>query len=75
MGPLPKRRHSTGRGGRRYAHIKQGLKNIVTCPNCGAKKLSHRICPVCHTYAANEKPASAKITAKPKAKKAPTAAK
>jgi len=24
--------------------------NIVTCSNCGAKKLSHRVCPTCWYY-------------------------
>ncbi|HAV14805.1 MAG TPA: 50S ribosomal protein L32 [Candidatus Pacebacteria bacterium] len=54
MGPLPKRRHSTGRGGRRYKNIKQEVEHLLTCQNCGAKKLSHRVCPACGTYSASE---------------------
>lgn len=64
MGPLPKRRNSRGRAGRRQIHIKQSVKNLVTCPNCGAKKETHRICPECHTYAATDKTEAKKSTAK-----------
>lgn len=50
MAPLPKRRHSTRRGGKRKAAIKQTLIGLEKCPNCGAMKLPHRICKECGYY-------------------------
>lgn len=51
MAPLPKRRHSTRRQGKRE---KTALKAKLTipgiCPKCNAKKLSHRACPKCGYY-------------------------
>lgn len=55
MAPLPKRRISTARAGKRQQNIKIARKTLVICPNCGAKKLPHRICPKCKTYAAKKK--------------------
>lgn len=28
--------------------------NMTTCKNCGAKKLSHRVCPSCGFYAGKQ---------------------
>jgi len=50
MAPLPKRRISRARAGRRQQHIKVARKILATCGNCGAKKLQHTICPECKTY-------------------------
>ncbi|MBI3577593.1 50S ribosomal protein L32 [Candidatus Gottesmanbacteria bacterium] len=50
MAPLPKRRHSTRRGGKRHAAIKLTLTGVVKCPKCGAMKLPHRVCPKCGYY-------------------------
>lgn len=50
MTPLPKRRHSTRRSGKREAHLKKKLAVSEKCPQCGAVKRSHRICPSCGFY-------------------------
>ncbi|HKY74120.1 MAG TPA: 50S ribosomal protein L32 [Patescibacteria group bacterium] len=54
MAPLPKRRISRARAGRRQQHIKIARKSLMTCANCGAKKLPHTECPTCHTYVAGK---------------------
>lgn len=50
MAPLPKRRHSTRRGGKRKAAIKLEITGLVKCPKCGAWKLPHRVCADCGYY-------------------------
>lgn len=50
MTPLPKRRHSTRRGGQREAAIKVKLNNLEPCPRCKALKKPHRVCPSCGFY-------------------------
>lgn len=50
MTPLPKRRHSTQRGGKRESAIHKFLAHTGKCPKCGAEKLPHRICPNCGYY-------------------------
>lgn len=50
MAPLPKRRLSHARQGKRRQAIKLNLNAVVSCPSCGQPKLSHRICPNCGTY-------------------------
>ncbi|MEK7119089.1 MAG: 50S ribosomal protein L32 [Patescibacteria group bacterium] len=50
MAPLPKRRHSTRRGGKRKAAIKLRLLGIIKCANCGKVRLPHRICKACGWY-------------------------
>ncbi len=48
MPPVPKRRHSSGRKGKRRSALK--IKNMpatTRCPYCGALKPSHQTCPVC----------------------------
>lgn len=47
---LPKRRHSTGRKGRRRAAIRLDLPTLVPCPACGQRKLPHVVCPNCGAY-------------------------
>ncbi|MFA5136898.1 MAG: 50S ribosomal protein L32 [Patescibacteria group bacterium] len=47
MTPLPKRKHSTRRKGKRLAHGSFMLPKLVVCKNCGKKKLAHRICKYC----------------------------
>jgi len=51
MVPLPKRRHSTRRGGKRKAAIKIKIPRLMKCANCGNPKLPHRVCPTCGFYA------------------------
>ncbi|PIS13801.1 50S ribosomal protein L32 [Candidatus Shapirobacteria bacterium CG09_land_8_20_14_0_10_47_13] len=47
MAPLPKRRHSTQRQGKRRASFKIKLPNLVLCPKCKTLKPSHQVCPKC----------------------------
>ncbi|MBI2404686.1 50S ribosomal protein L32 [Candidatus Gottesmanbacteria bacterium] len=53
MAPLPKRRHSTRRGGKRKAAIKLGLPGLARCAQCGAVKLPHVVCQNCGYYGGN----------------------
>lgn len=50
MAPLPKRRHSTRRGGKRQAAIKLRLPSLIKCKQCGVFRLGHRVCPSCGYY-------------------------
>ncbi len=47
MAPLPKRKHSTQRSGKRKRAKAKSLSKLVTCKNCGKKKLSHQVCKYC----------------------------
>ncbi len=47
---LPKRKHSTGRKGRRRSAIKFSPPSLITCPHCGQKKLPHAVCLHCGQY-------------------------
>ena len=47
MAPLPKRKHSTQRKGKRMATRVEKLPNLVKCASCGKPKLSHRVCKYC----------------------------
>lgn len=53
----PKKKISQAKGRTRHStwerlNIQRMVKThqISTCKNCGAKKLSHRVCPVCGYY-------------------------
>ena len=48
MAPLPKRKHSTRRTGKRKAVKGKGLAKLVKCQNCGKTKLPHRVCKYCN---------------------------
>jgi len=48
--PNPKRRHSKSRSRKRRTHDALERINLVACSNCGAKRLSHRVCPGCGHY-------------------------
>ncbi|MBI5449704.1 50S ribosomal protein L32 [Candidatus Gottesmanbacteria bacterium] len=50
MAPLPKRRHSTRRGGKRQAAIKLKIFGLMKCPNCGSIRIAHRACKQCGWY-------------------------
>jgi len=52
--PLPKRRHSSTRGKKRRTHWKIANPGLSDCPQCKTPKLTHRICPVCGTYAGKQ---------------------
>lgn len=54
MAPLPKRRHSTRRGGKRKAAIKLHLTALVKCGQCEAMTLPHRVCDACGYYNGRE---------------------
>lgn len=54
MTPLPKRRHSTRRGGKRKAAIALANVTFVLCPNCKKVKRPHVICPHCGFYNGKE---------------------
>ena len=46
----PKRRHSNTRTRLRRAHDFLKLKSVSQCPQCGAPRLPHRVCPSCGFY-------------------------
>ncbi|MBP9670006.1 50S ribosomal protein L32 [Candidatus Woesebacteria bacterium] len=48
MTPLPKRKWSTRRQGKRRASIKLALPKLVKCTNCGQMKKSHTVCTNCN---------------------------
>ncbi|MBI3342677.1 50S ribosomal protein L32 [Candidatus Gottesmanbacteria bacterium] len=52
MAPLPKRRHSSRRGGKREAAWLKAftLPGLVSCPQCAAPRLPHRVCKSCGWY-------------------------
>lgn len=47
MAPLPKRKHSTQRKGKRMKTRAVALPKLVKCPNCGQLKMPHRQCLNC----------------------------
>jgi large subunit ribosomal protein L32 len=50
MTPLPKRRHSTMRQGKRRATHILKLANIIACPNCKQPTRPHNACSSCGFY-------------------------
>lgn len=50
MTPLPKRRLSRMRQGRRRKEIVLKGLTLVKCENCNHLKLPHQVCPECGTY-------------------------
>jgi large subunit ribosomal protein L32 len=50
MAPLPKRRHSTQRQGKRRRKIEIKLTSLYACPNCGQPKQPHQVCLGCGYY-------------------------
>ncbi|MCL4339313.1 50S ribosomal protein L32 [Patescibacteria group bacterium] len=51
MAPLPKRRHSSRRGGKREkANLAARLANTNVCSKCGTPKMPHHACPKCGFY-------------------------
>lgn len=47
MAATPKRKHSTGRQGRRRSQIKLIEPAMIVCKKCGNLKRPHYLCPVC----------------------------
>lgn len=50
MAPLPKRRHSTARSGKREKARVLERVLLVKCPSCGQPKKPHTACPSCGKY-------------------------
>ncbi|MEX0616774.1 MAG: 50S ribosomal protein L32 [Candidatus Woykebacteria bacterium] len=50
MTPLPKKKISKARKGKRRENIKLIFPKLSVCPNCSALKLPHKACPNCGTY-------------------------
>ncbi len=51
---VPKRRTSKTRRDKRRANWKLSTPNLIECPQCHTKKLSHRVCPECGYYKGRE---------------------
>ncbi|MFN8522782.1 MAG: 50S ribosomal protein L32 [Chloroflexota bacterium] len=50
MGALPKKKVSRARRGNRRSHQSLTLPTLMTCPDCRAPKVTHRVCPSCGMY-------------------------
>jgi large subunit ribosomal protein L32 len=50
MVPLPKRKLSKGKRGRRRSHDALGVPKLVECSQCHQLTLPHRVCPNCGYY-------------------------
>jgi large subunit ribosomal protein L32 len=49
--PVPKKRHSNIRQGkRRFSNYRLKETNLSKCPSCGAPNLSHQACPTCGQF-------------------------
>jgi large subunit ribosomal protein L32 len=48
--PVPKKRHSRSRQGKRRANWNLVLPSLSKCPSCGAAVLPHQVCPECGSY-------------------------
>ncbi|MGB2579156.1 large subunit ribosomal protein L32 [Elusimicrobium simillimum] len=49
--PNPKRKHTRSRRDlRRSQNSKLEVAQLVSCSNCGSKRLPHNICPACGFY-------------------------
>jgi len=55
MPPVPKRKISSQRQGKRRKNQKISLPNLVPCPNCNQLKKPHQVCPNCNTYKQKQK--------------------
>lgn len=52
---VPKRKTSKARRDKRRASTtKIDAPNLIDCPNCQAKTVSHRVCPACGFYKGKE---------------------
>ena len=50
MPPLPKRKLSKARTGRRRSHWRLKVPQMETCSQCGAMVRPHHVCLACGTY-------------------------
>jgi large subunit ribosomal protein L32 len=51
---VPKKRTSRARRDKRRATHSVSAPRLSECPRCYSPRLSHRVCPVCGTYAGRE---------------------
>ena len=51
---VPKRKTSRSRRDKRRNHQRMHVPSLSTCPQCGAARLPHRICPSCGFYKERE---------------------
>jgi len=51
---VPKRKTSKSKRDKRRTHDKLKMLNIVDCPRCHSKKISHRVCENCGYYSEHE---------------------
>ncbi len=54
MPPLPKKKHSRGRKGKRAAHHALKRLSVSSCPQCPSAVRPHRACPQCGYYNGRE---------------------
>ena len=54
MPPLPKKKHSRGRQGKKSAHFGMRAPSLAECSQCHSAKLPHRVCPTCGYYNGRE---------------------
>ena len=47
---VPKKKISSSRRGKRRSHHALKDNKVIECPNCGAEKMPHHICPSCGYY-------------------------
>ena len=47
---VPKKRTGHSAQGKRRSNWKATKPSLTTCPNCGAKVLTHTVCTACGTY-------------------------
>jgi large subunit ribosomal protein L32 len=47
---VPKRKSSKMRIRQRKAHHRAAVATVSPCPNCGAPRRAHRVCPSCGQY-------------------------
>lgn len=48
--PVPKKKHSRSRQGKRRANWRVAAITLSVCPECHAPTLPHHACPSCGTY-------------------------
>jgi large subunit ribosomal protein L32 len=47
---VPKKKTSHARRDQRRAHHALKGPNLIACPNCGERRIPHRVCPECGHY-------------------------
>ena len=52
--PVPKKKTTRARRGKRRAHIKLTKSTLIKCSKCGKFILPHRVCPYCGWYKGKE---------------------